>query len=177
MAAAVSGVGAAGLGAAHPAACYAGHGCSGLCALRGKLLYHAAAGRALSAVGPDAGVRSRRCGLCCRAQAANQHGGLHCAGAGTDGGKLLCLPRAAAPALAAKACGHRCFGGGAVSADLRRLLTARSHAGFGHHAGCMDAGPLLSLLRCTYRFYDQPHQSGDRQARGLLGAGGGRYSG
>ena len=28
----------------HPAACHAGHGCSWLCALRGKLLYHAAAG-------------------------------------------------------------------------------------------------------------------------------------
>lgn len=35
---------AAGLGAAHPAACYAGHGRFGLCALRSKLLYHAAAG-------------------------------------------------------------------------------------------------------------------------------------
>ena len=44
MAAAVSGMGAAGLGAAHPAACYAGHGRFGLCALRSKLLYHAAAG-------------------------------------------------------------------------------------------------------------------------------------
>ena len=30
--------------AAHPATCHAGHGCSGLCALRSKLLYHAAAG-------------------------------------------------------------------------------------------------------------------------------------
>ena len=177
MAAAVSGVGAAGLGAAHPAACYAGHGRFGLCALRSKLLYHAAAGRALSAVGPDAGVRSRRCSLGCRAQAADQHGGLHCAGAGTDGGKLLYLPWTAASALAAKACGYRCFGGGAVPTGAWRLLTACCHTGFGHHAGCMDAGPLLSLLRCTYRFYDQPHQSGDRQARGLLGAGSGRYSG
>ena len=161
MAAVVSGVGAVGLGAAHPAACHAGYGRSGLCALRGKLLYHAAAGRALSAVGPDAGVRGRRCGLCCRAQAADQHGGLYCAGTGTDGGKLLYLPRAAAPALAAKACGQRRFGSGTVSADLRRLLAARRHAGFGHHTGCVDAGPLLPLLRCTYRFYDQPHQSGD----------------
>ena len=41
----------------YPAACYAGHGRFGLCALRSKLLYHAAAGRALPAVGPDAGVR------------------------------------------------------------------------------------------------------------------------
>ena len=177
MAVAVSGVGAAGLGAAHPAACYAGHGHFGLCALRSKLLYHAAAGRALSAVGSDAGVRGRRCSLCCRAQAADKYGCLHCAGAGAYGGKLLCLPRAAAPALAAKACGHRCLGSGAVSADLRRLFTACSHAGFGYHAGCVDAGPLLSLLRCTYRFYDQPHQSGNRQARGLLGAGSRRHSG
>ena len=57
MAAAVSGVGAAGLGAAHPAACYAGHGRFGLCALRSKLLYHAAAAVSythLSAVKPAA---------------------------------------------------------------------------------------------------------------------------
>ena len=68
-------------------------------------------------------------------------------------------------------------GSGAVSADLRRLFTTCSHAGFGHHAGCVDAGPLLPLLRCTYRFYDQPHKFGDRQARGLLGTVSGRYSG
>lgn len=74
------------------------------------------------------------------------------------------LPWADAPALAAKACGCRCFGSGAVPTGVWRLLTARRHAGFGHYAGCVDAGPLLPLLWCTYRFYDQPHQSGDRQA-------------
>ena len=51
------------------------------------------------------------------------------------------------------------------------------HQGTDIVPGCVDAGSLLSLLRCTYRFYDQPHQFGDRQARGLLGAGSGRYSG
>ncbi len=111
MAAAVSGVAAAGLGIPLPAAVHAGYGGAGLCALCGELLYPAAARRALSAVGSGTGVGSCRRGVRCGPQDPDQHGRHHHRGAGTDSGQLLPVPRPSQTALAAPAgglCRHGC---------------------------------------------------------------------
>ncbi len=89
MAAAVSGVAAAGLGVPLSAAVHAGHGGAGLCALRGELLHPAAARRAVPAMGSDTGVGGCRCGIRCGPQDPAQHGGDHHRGAGADGGQLF----------------------------------------------------------------------------------------
>ena len=162
MAAAVSGVAAAGLGIPLPAAVHAGHGGAGLCALRGELLYLAAARRALSAVGSGTGVGSCRRGVRCRPQDPDQHGRHHHRGAGTDGGQLLPVPRPSQTALAAPAGGLCRHGCSPLPAGVRRVLTACRHPGRRHCAGRMDAGSLLPLLWRDHRLYDEPHQSGDR---------------
>ena len=124
-------------------------------------------------MGSDTGVGGCRCGIRCGPQDPAQHGRDHHRGAGADGGQLFPVPRPSQTALAAPAGGQCRHRSGPLPAGVRRVPAARCHAGAGHYAGCMDAGPLLPLLRRDHRLYDQPHQSGDLEARGILAGSGG----
>ena len=128
-------------------------------------------------MGSGTGVGSCRCGVRCRPQDPDQHGRHHHRGAGTDGGQLLPVPRPSQTALAAPAGGLCRHGCSPLPAGVRCVLTACRHPGRRHCAGRMDAGSLLPLLWRDHRLYDEPHQSGDRQAGGILAGSSGCSAG
>ena len=160
-------------GLAHPLR-PAGHppvGPAGLSARHGGFLHPAAPGRALPPVGLDAGVRGGRRGLRGGHPRPEEHGRLRRRGAGSDRRLLLPLPGASEAAVGAASGGLRGQHSGHLRPHLRGVLAACRHPVAGHPARRMDAGPLLPLLRRHHQLPHQPDQSGDRQARGLLGGG------